>query len=263
MNLSTTKLMAMGLVFCFYTISPAWGAPEGISKEQADAILHELQQIRKLLEAPRTRPQNNAVRSAAPGGKVKLNLGETTFLGNATAPVTLVEFTDYQCPYCKKFHENTFPQIKENFIDTGKLRFISRDLPLSFHSNALKAARAVRCAGDQNKFWELRHMLSLNPDNLSAEGIVSFAQELQLDIPSFEDCLSSEKYHTEVTKDISVARSIGIAGTPGFVLGLTPKDGALEGFAIKGARSYESFATGINKLLAERKKNPNSPSPIK
>src|SRR5512146_1268003 len=122
--------------------------PATITREQADAILNELRQIRRLLEV-NGRPAASP-RPAQPPAPRNIRMAVTAgwqVMGRADAPVTLVEFMDYQCPYCRRFHTDTFAELKKQYIDTGKLRFVSRDLPLSFHANALTAAQAVRCAG--------------------------------------------------------------------------------------------------------------------
>lgn len=226
---------------------------ETMTKEQGDAILTELKQIRLLLQRQQALLQGNRAQLLPKEQKVKLNLGENKYiLGSENAPVTLVEFTDYQCPYCSRFHRTTFSDLKKNYIDTGKLRYVSRDLPLSFHKNALSAARATRCAGEQDKYWELRDVLSLNPKNLSKEGITQYAQEQQLDMEGFQSCFQSTKYEKEIQQDIAAARSIGITGTPGFVLGPTSKN-TIDGIVIKGAKPYTAFATQIDTLLAKAK----------
>ena len=189
--------------------------------------------------------------------RVSLPLGDTYAIGNKDAPVTLVEFTDYQCPFCSRFHKNTFSQIKKNFVDTGKVRFISRDLPLPFHKNAFKAASASRCAGEQDKYWEARDLLGSNPKNLSDQDLSNYARKLNLDTEQFETCIASNKYETEIKRDISEANQAGINGTPGFVLGKTPKDGTMKGVKISGAQPYSSFAARINKLLASHKQPPD------
>src|SRR5262245_41431233 len=119
----------------------------GITQQQATEILNELRQIRMLLE-----------KQAKPAGpppeqitKARLNLEGVAMIGNKDAPITIVEFTDYQCPFCQRFHVTTFADLKKNYIDTGKVRFYSRDMPLDFHPNAMRAAQASRCAGDQNQ----------------------------------------------------------------------------------------------------------------
>jgi len=231
--------------------APSYVAAEGLTKEQGDAILSELKQIRLLLQKQQALLQSDRARPPAKDQKVKLNLGDLQYvMGSKDAPVTFVEFTDYQCPYCSRFHRITFPDIKKNYIDTGKVRYVSRDLPLSFHKNALPAARATRCAGDQNKYWELRHALSSNPKNLSKEGITQYAQEQQLDMQLFQACFESKKYEKEIQQDITAAQSVGITGTPGFVLGPTTK-GTMDGIVIKGAKPYQAFATRIDSMLAK------------
>ena len=227
---------------------------EGITPEQADQILNELKQIRQLLQQQQTLlRQNTGRRAAPPDQKVKLKLVDTYALGSDDAPVTLVEFTDYQCPYCSKFHQMTFPQIKKNYIDTGKIRFVSRDLPLDFHKNALQAARATRCAGEQNKYWEIRHVLGSNPKNLGKEEILKYALVEQLNLEQFQSCFESDEYEKEINQDIADAHSVGITGTPGFVLGRTSKND-FEGIKIKGAFPYSAFAKKIDKLLNALKK---------
>jgi protein-disulfide isomerase len=229
-------------------LSDGTAAAQGITQEQADAILQELRQIRQLLE--RTSPQT-APRAARPGDgqpRVKLGPARAYALGAPEAPVTLVEFVDVQCSFCRQFHLTTFEQIKKNYIDTGKLRFVSRDLPLSFHRHALKGAHAARCAGEQNKFWEMRHVLLVNANNLKADAMSTFAGDLDLDVSRFEACLKAERYRAEIEKDIDDARAAGITGTPAFVLGKTSKDG-LEGVKIMGAQPYGVFEARINELL--------------
>src|SRR5437773_2432263 len=120
-----------------------------MSAGDTKAILDELKAIRQLLEhlpavpAPRTRP--------AADERVKMPVAPAHAMGREDAPVTLVEFTDVECPFCRQFHLTTFAELKENYVDTGKVRFVSRDLPLDVHRNALKAAHASRCAGAQDK----------------------------------------------------------------------------------------------------------------
>lgn len=223
---------------------------ETMTKEQGDAILTELKQIRLLLQRQQALLQGNRAQLSPREQKVKLDLGDNKYvLGSEDAPVTLVEFTDYQCPYCSRFHRITYPDLKKNYIDTGKLRYVSRDLPLSFHKNALQAARATRCAGEQGKYWELRDVLSLNPKNLSKEGITQYAQEQRLNMNRFKSCFNSTKYGKEIQQDIADAHSVGITGTPGFILGPTSKN-KIDGIIIKGAKPYTAFAAQIDTLLA-------------
>ena len=226
--------------------------PEGMSSSQADAILQELKQIRQLLENMQNAGRPIAAQPAAPSApdKVSMIMASGWYsIGRDDAPVTMVEFTDYQCPYCKRFHADTFAEIKKNYIDTGKVRFISRDLPLDFHPNALKAAQAAHCAGDQGKFWEMRDALISHAEDLGHDSIVKYATGISLNMTSFSSCLDGEKYKTLLQKEIADAGTLSISGTPTFVLGKVSGD-KLVGERIVGAMPYSAFEGQIKKSLA-------------
>jgi protein-disulfide isomerase len=226
---------------------------DAITQQQADAIVSELKLIRQLLEKQQTQlAAAIAPRPAvapAPPEKVQMNVGNGWYsIGRADAPVTLVEFGDIQCPFCKKFHTDAYAELKKNYIDTGKVRFVSRDLPLEFHPFALKAAEAARCAGDQNKYWELRSALysdSAPPD----ESVIKKAAEgLSLDVGALQSCIASDKYKADVQKDATEAASLQISGTPTFVLAKSAKD-KLDGVRIVGAQPFAAFQSAIEGLL--------------
>jgi protein-disulfide isomerase len=224
-----------------------------ISKEQADAIVGELKQIRQLLEKQQTQlaramaPQPAI--APAPPEKVQMSVGSGWHsIGSAEAPVTLVEFADYQCPFCKKFHTDAYAELKKNYIDTGKVLFVSRDLPLEFHPFAMKAAEAARCAGDQNKYWELRDALYSNAAPPSEDVIKKSVDSLALDAKGFQACLDSEKYKVDVQKDASEAAKLQISGTPTFVLAKSAKD-KLDGVRLVGAQPFATFQSAIDGLL--------------
>ena len=161
-------------------------------------------------------------------------------LGKPDAPLTIVEFTDYQCPFCQRFHTTTFAELKKNWIETGKVRFISRDMPLDFHPNAMRAAEAARCAGDQKQFWRMRDVLGSNPAKLSAENIDGYAQGIALDMPTFRSCMELGRHRQEVESDVKLAQSIGVNGTPSFVIGKTTPEG-VEGEVLVGALPLSAF----------------------
>jgi protein-disulfide isomerase len=230
---------------------PTWRP--GISQEQADSIVTELRQIRQLLEkqqvqlARATAPQQPG--PPPPPEKVQMSIGNGWYaIGRVDAPVTLVEFADYQCPYCKRFHTDAYAELKKNYIDTGKLRFVSRDLPLEFHPFALKAAEAVRCAGDQNKYWELRDSLYANAAPPNEEVIKKSVESLSLDEKGFQACMDSDKYKADVQKDASDAATLQISGMPTFVLAKSAKD-KLDGIRMIGAQPFAAFQSAIDRLL--------------
>jgi protein-disulfide isomerase len=230
--------------------------PEGMTKDQADAILNELKAIHQLLQAqqPNTRATAApATAPAAPFDKVKMSVGTGWYaLGRDDAPVTMVEFTDYQCPFCRRFEADSFAQLKKEYIDTGKVRFVSRDLPLEFHPNAPAAAMAARCAGDQHKFWEMRDAMMLDTaTDLGPESILKYGQKTNLDMTAFSGCLKDKKYTSAIQKDTADAGALGISGTPSFVIGKTARD-EIAGIRIVGAVPYSVFDSTIKDLLSTK-----------
>ena len=223
--------------------------PEGMTKDQADAILNELKAIHQLLLNQQNTSAKIAVAPAPASDKVQMKLASGWYsIGREDAPVTMVEFTDYQCPFCRKYHTDTFSELKKNYIDTGKVRFISRDLPLDFHPYAQKAAEAARCAGDQNKFWELRDRMIANSSDLSQDAILKMAQAESLDMATFRACLDADKHKAEIQKDAADASTLGVSGTPSFVIGKASK-GTLDGDRVVGAVGASVFEAEFQKFL--------------
>jgi protein-disulfide isomerase len=214
---------------------------ECMTRQQGDAILEELKQIRLLLEK-----QQAPEPAGAAGVSLKI-APDSAVQGSKDAPLTLVEFSDYQCVFCQRFHTDALPQLKKNYIDTGKVRFYSRDLPLNFHANAFKAAVAARCAGEQGKFWDLRDLMVANANNLSDDSIVKFAQGVKVDLAPFRACLASKKYDESIRGDTAEAARIGVQGTPSFVLGKSTPEG-VRGVVIEGALPFGAFEEQIKKL---------------
>ena len=209
-----------------------------ITREQADEIIKELRQIRQLLEKQQTKPP--APQEEQPTRAKISDLTGVSMLGSKDAPLTIVEFTDYQCPFCQRFHVSAYPEIKKNYIDTGKVRFFSKDLPLDFHPNAMRAAQAAHCAAEQGKFWELRDMMGANPDKLDMGHIIGFAAGLKLDTEKIQECVNSDKYKDRVQGDVTEAMRLGASGTPAFIVGKSTGNG-VDGELVVGALPYSMF----------------------
>ena len=227
---------------------------QGITQDQAQQILDELKAIRKTLETrpavpaqpPAPAPVDDKVSMAFPPGGFSV--------GKENAPLVLVEYTDYQCPFCQRYHNDSFAQIKTNFIDTGKVRYTSRDFPLPFHENARRSATAARCAAEQGKFWELRHTMIVNANQLQADKLGGYAQSASLDVPKFQACVDSDKFKAAIDKDIAEGSAAGINGTPSFVLGRI-ENGKLQGVRMVGAMPYAQFEAKIQDMLKQTAKN--------
>jgi protein-disulfide isomerase len=174
-------------------------------------------------------------------------------IGDPDAPVVIVEWSDYQCPFCRRWYNDSKENIFENYVETGKVRFIFKDFPLNFHPMAEPYALAARCAGDQDQYWEMHDKIydEQNPfgqgtvSNLTEEDIKQWASDLGLGTSSFNSCFDSAKYAADITANFNEGAANGINGTPGFIIGT--KDG--EGVVISGAQPYTVFQQTIDSLL--------------
>lgn len=161
-------------------------------------------------------------------------------LGSDSAPITIIEFSDYECPYCRKWHTEVFPQIREKYGD--KVRFVYRDFPLySIHPNAEPAAIAANCAGKQDKYWEFNDLLFNGNKDLSPATYETYAKELGLNVDTFNTCQSEPEIKEEVTADYDYAANLGVRSTPTFFI---------NGLAVVGAQPFEVFEQVIDMELA-------------
>ena len=175
-------------------------------------------------------------------GVVQVSVDDDPVKGDKNAPVTIIEFSDFQCPFCGRFYAETLGQIEEKYIKTGKVRFVYRDFPLtSIHPMAQKAAEAAECADEQEKFWEYHNTIFDNQQSLSLDNLKLWAANLGLDTNKFNDCLESNKYADEVNKDANDAVAAGGQGTPFFVINGRP---------LSGAQPFAAFQAAIESSLA-------------
>jgi len=218
-------------------------AADAISSNQADEILAELRKIRAILES--NGPNRDG--SAQPT-RVAIEVNDAPYLGSDRAPVVIVEFMDYQCPYCKQFQAQTFRDVKREYIDTGKVRFYVMDFPLDIHAQALLAAQAGRCAAEQGKFWPMHDRLQSENEALNGDKIAALAELSGLDLRNFQNCLQTEKYKDAIQRGISEAANKGIRATPTFVIAKGTETG-IEGDVVVGAVPFGVFQKKIEALL--------------
>lgn len=192
--------------------------------------------------------QQEAAAPDEPQGPVEVDTTGAFSIGSPDAPVVIVEFTDFQCPYCSRHFEQTFPQIKADYIDTGRVRYVFMDFPLtSIHPQAPQAAEAARCAGEQDAYLEMHHALFERQGEWSGRSdsagvFAGFAGELGLDGAAFTTCLESGQFADAVQADLEQGISLGVNGTPAFFL---------NGNFLSGAQPYSVFQQAIESLLAE------------
>jgi protein-disulfide isomerase len=161
-------------------------------------------------------------------------------LGAEDAPITIIEFSDYECPYCRQWHAEVYSQLIDTYGD--QIRFVYRDFPLeSIHSNAKSAAQAANCAHEQGVFWEYHEMLFSMEQGLGSEAYLEYASQLDADQAAFKECIDSGRYQEEVQADFEFAAELGVRSTPTFFV---------NGIAVVGAQPFEIFQQVIESELA-------------
>ena len=199
-----------------------------------------------------TPSDSGADSGANTGTPINVEIGESPVKGKENAPVTIVEFSDYQCPYCGRFFEETLPSIQKNYIDTGKVKLVYRDFPLGFHPMAIPSAQAANCAretGGDSAYFKMHDKIFAEQNKLdggsvsstvqfTTEDIKKWAKDIGYDIGS---CLDSDKYASEIQKDQQDGQSYGVQGTPAFFI---------NGQLVSGAQPYQAFKQIIDAELA-------------
>jgi len=171
---------------------------------------------------------------------VDVSIDDDAILGDEDALVTIVEFSDFECPYCARFYSDTMGQIVSEYIDTGLVNLVFRDFPLSFHANAQKAAEATECAEEQDQFWEMHDTIFENQAAITVDDLKQYASDLGLDTEAFNECLDSDKYYDEVQNDFQEGQSYGVSGTPAFFI---------NGRELVGAQPFSAFQEIIEEEL--------------
>ncbi len=166
-------------------------------------------------------------------------------MGDGSAPVVMIEFSDFQCPFCARFYSDTLPQIEADYIETGKVQLVYRDFPIGFHQYAKAAAMAAECADDQGKWRVMHDMIFENQATLSEQNLKQWAADIGLDTATFNSCLDSKKYGDEVDNDVSDGSAAGVNGTPTFFVG--KRNGTAQ--MLVGAQPYSAFQQAIDAAL--------------
>jgi protein-disulfide isomerase len=260
---TASRMLAMAIVVsCFLIAGPALARTsdelkalkqevQTLQQGQVD-IQKDLEEIKKLLQqAPRAAPAAAPARAAfAP---TDIQLGEVPYKGEYDAPVTLIEFSDYQCPFCKRHANAVMPPLIESYVDTGKLRFVMREYPIeNLHRRAIPTSEAALCAGDQGNYWGMHDALFTDQKANTDEDFQQMAASMGLDVAEFSACMENDKFIEQIKLDMVEGQKLGISGTPSFVVGLTdPEDPSkvhLTKF-IRGAQSLTAFSAAIDELI--------------
>ena len=184
-----------------------------------------------------TQPTQPGQPAPAPSGPAEVNLEGVRSIGDENAPIVVVEYSDFTCPFCKRFYDDTYGLIKENFIDQGLVRFIYKDFPVV---GGQRAAEAGWCAHEQDMFFEYKDRIFQSPTQASDSNLIAWAGEVGLDQAQFEECFREGRYQANVAAERQEAINNGIRGTPGFII---------NGEVVSGAQPYNVFEQVFNQIL--------------
>src|SRR2546425_11575170 len=255
------RRMLLAALMILALASPAWTqAPQDSTRDLAaitaafERITADLGVVTSQLGQPlRLASQRPVQGGVATSGPVRTSVADAPMLGRADAPVTLVEFSDYQCPFCQRFFATTLSALKKHYVDTGKVRYVFRDFPLDqMHPQARKAAEAAHCAGEQGKYWEMHEVLFQNQRALAPPQLAEHARTVGVDGSKFDECLSLGRHAARVERGLADGAAVGVQGTPTFLVGKTKAGDFVEGTPIRGAQTLEMFRRIIDQTLAEQ-----------
>jgi protein-disulfide isomerase len=234
-------------------MSPAFGQSTG---EELRALRQDMEALR----ASQIEMQKNLqivkdilMGKQPPMENVLIGTAGAQSLGDAKAKVTLVEFSDYQCPFCGRYANDTFSKLIDGYVKTGKVRYILRNFPLQqIHPLAEKAAEAAECAGDQGKYWEMHERLFKNQQALDVKELPGHAAGLGLDQGKFQQCMDSGKFTAKVMADVADGTRLKVSGTPAFYIGYPDDKDPSKLKAVKlltGAQPLATFTDALDALL--------------
>jgi len=228
--------------------APAAASDDAVTRAEFDALKKEVSALRAEIGALR-QTRAGVARAAPPPPTAQASTAGAPTLGSADASVVMVEFTDLRCPYCRRFHATVFPELKRLYIDTGKLRYVVKDLPLDIHPQAEEAAVAAYCAGRQGNYWPMRERLVQHAQPFKSGEFLTLAASLSLDIERFQGCLADPRSRSTIERDKAEAAGQRITGTPTFVIGRARADGSIAGTRLIGALPAARFVQEIDSLL--------------
>lgn len=261
MRLHPIMAAAVSIFITVFTLSPDANAAEAVEKEsvalttqqQIKILQTHITQLTQKVSVLNRNQQSIAQKIGLTSStkQPKVPLANSASLGKENAKVVLVEFTDLHCPFCKKFHNNIFPELEKQFIDTGKLRFVGKHYPIvQLHKNAAVAAFALECARNEGDYKKAKAWLFKRGKKFNKNNVEEFTKAMDLDHDKFSQCVASPATATKINNDMAVARQIGVNQTPSFAIGLQKNGQLVDWKIIKGAESVENFGKAIAEFTA-------------
>jgi protein-disulfide isomerase len=238
------------------TASPAPADANASLAQQMAELVREMRALRQ--EIAGLRQVVAGMRAGAPSAPptppppASVRLDDAPAMGAANAPVAIVEFSEFQCPFCRRHFEQTFSSIKQNYVDTGKVRYVFRNFPLvEIHANAKSAAIAAYCAGQQGDWWKMHDALFKNQERLGPALYDELAQAQGLDARKFVACRESKETEKKIDDDMAYGTSVGVQGTPNFLIGHLKNGQIVDVQRVSGAQPLAAFTNVIDALLKD------------
>ena len=246
------RSIVVGSILVWASAAHAAGSVE----QRQEEILRELSELRKAngelaQQVAKLREDVDALRAGNAPSDTSFDLKNASYpvLGDAKAAVAIVEFSDFQCPFCLRYFRTTAPEITRKYVDTGKVRYVFVDFPLDFHENAEPAAVAGVCANRQHAFWKMRDRLFEHQTALSRDTFSRVAGELRLDTTAFDKCLGDAGAVSVVRDHAKTGVAFGVSGTPTFLVGRVENGVLVEPTMITGAQPLATFERALDALL--------------
>jgi protein-disulfide isomerase len=255
-------MLKLGVALLIATLAVVVPAPADaqVTREEFEALKSEVGSLRETVKTQNELLKQflerlGAAREGrdAPFKEMLVGVDGGAIYGKPDAKVTIVEFSDYQCPFCARYANDTFPQLEREYIETGRVRYVFRDYPIeAAHPQAFKAHEAVHCAAEQGKRREMHKKVFANQRAMSVNDLAAHATALGLDKVRFDRCLAQGTQSAKIRSAMSAGEQVGVRGTPTFFVGLTePNSPNLKAVRrIIGAQPYGAFKTAIDELLS-------------
>jgi len=256
---------AIGIALCLAG-AVVGGAQAFAADPELEAVRRELRDLRTILEhqqtllnelkaalarVEQTMAQTGRRKAAVPR-EIVVSVEGQPFKGRADAPVTMVEFSDFQCPYCGRFARDVLPGVQRELIETGKLKYVYRDYPLASHAQAKPAAQAANCAGQQGQFWAMHDWLFAHQAEINAALLRGAGAELGLDVAAYQACIDGGATQADIDRDVRDGINAGVRGTPAFLIGRTGPNHTVTGELATGVQPLEAIRARVEALMAEK-----------
>ncbi|MEM7358135.1 MAG: thioredoxin domain-containing protein [Pseudomonadota bacterium] len=206
------------------------------------------QEVKGLKEAIAERPVANSAPTRNSGN---VSIDQSPYVGNNEAEIAIIEFSDYQCPYCRRHFTQTFPEISRNYLEPGKVKYVMKQFPLGFHAKARGASIAALCVEQEKpgEYWRAHESIFSGNTKLNQESYLEMASSLGIQSAKFQACMADPKIASLVDQDLREGEGVGVSGTPAFYIGKIKDGKVVGGRLVSGARPYSTFENLLESLL--------------